>query len=292
MSALSADKERKLKGARSYSFKIKDATQLYVGSYASLLSGYLQPFAGAAGELLVGRVLPTPNPLLTAQLLGNTSPPNPSPVPEAVVNLEDEILIQVSVTGVAAITDIGDIVYLNSTDNDLTITRPTRGQPMGVVVRWWSSTTCDVLVWNWSARSAISLGGDGADLKMLMSFQPVSLGTGVTGLVLCGQKIPYRYRVISLNAQVDKALAGGTSIVITAQKGASAFTTGGVITLSTAGGSGGTAGDQVAATAITQDATTIFSESDVLNLSFTSTGTFTGDGSVCIYANLARQLGI
>ena len=53
------------------------------------------------------------------------------PIVRSNVRLSGGILDRVVVTGVAAITDLGKLVYA-SDDDVLTLTRPTRGLPLGV----------------------------------------------------------------------------------------------------------------------------------------------------------------
>lgn len=286
MAALSADTQRNIKGALTYSFKIKNAQQLYVGSFVSLLSGYLQPFAGAAGEQLVGRVLPTPTPTSATtgvQLKGDTSA---TIVPEATVCMESEVLCQMAVTGATAITDLGKVVYLNSTDNDLTLTRPSRGIPFGIVVRWYSGTTCDVLRFSAEALAQISLAGNGADQKLLAYFAYTDIASGDITIMTP----PSRGKITSVSATVVKAFTTAATGSVTIQpKIGTTLTTGGVITVNTSAGTGGTAGDVCAGTSIT--AANTFSESDALKLTLTLTSTFTA-GSMLVFGEFERLIGV
>lgn len=284
MAALSADLVREIKGTRTYSFKIKNGTQCYAGGFGSIDStGYLIPFAGAAGEKLVGRILPTPEPNLSTALLGNTSQ---TPVVEATVCMEGEILPKVSVTGVTAITDIGRVVYLNSNDNDLTLTRPARGVPFGVIRRYWSSTTVDVQRFSASELDVIGLGGNAGETSLVMS-------GAITDLTTADFTIgtpPYRGKIRSISATVVKACTTGAAGSVTLQpKISGTLTTGGVVTINTTGGSGGAAADVCAGTSITGNNT--FSESDTLKIAATLTSTFTA-GSYLLYLVFDRQTGI
>jgi hypothetical protein len=59
------------------------------------------------------------------------------------------VLPNIDVTGVSAITDVGDPVYITpSDDNLLTKTAPSTAKviPFGHITRWYSGTKCDVLV--------------------------------------------------------------------------------------------------------------------------------------------------
>jgi hypothetical protein len=81
--------------------------------------------------------------LVKRDVLGNTSA---TPIPEVEVNTSGLTIQRVTVTGVSAITHVGDRVYITSTDNpsDFTLTATTNTGPVGVVTRWYSGTTCDV----------------------------------------------------------------------------------------------------------------------------------------------------
>lgn len=284
MSALAKDTPREIKGSKTYSYKIKNAVQLYMGSFASVDStGFLIPFAGAAGEKLVGRVLPTPDPNLVTALLGNTAA---KPVVEATVCMEEEILAKVSVTGSSAQADVGAVVFLNANDNDLTFTRPARGQPFGYVVRYWSGSTVDVLRFSASQLAALALAGNAGDTALVMSGAITDLTTADFTITTP----PCRGKIRSLQATVVKACTTGASGSVTLQpKIAGTLTTGGVVTINTTGGSGGTAADVCAGTSIT--ALNSFSESDSLKIAATLTSTFTA-GSYLLYMTYDRQVGI
>lgn len=287
MAALAKDTPRVIFGAKTYSFKIKNASQVYMGSFASIDStGYLIAFAGAAGEKLVGRVLPTPaadSADGTGGLLGNTGV---NPVREAMVCMETEVLRNVSVTGASAISDIGTIVYLNSNDNDLTFTRPARGMPFGKVVRWYNSTNCDVLRFSAEALDCVSLGGNGGESVLVMSGAITDLATADFTIATP----PYAGTIKSISATVVKACTTGAAGSVTLQpKINTTLTTGGVVTINTTGGTGGTAADVCAGTAIT--AANTFSESDTLKIAATLTSTFTA-GSFLLFVKFIRRTGL
>lgn len=287
MSTLAKDTQpvNGIKGDKTLSFKVKNATAAYFGGLVALAAGYLKPFAAAAGEIPVGRLLPTPmaTSLGTTPLTGDTSA---SPVPEGTVATESEVLINVPVTGVSAITDVGKIVYL-STDNlsaDLTLTRPTRGVPVGLITRWYSSTSCDVMRFSLGTLMALSLAGNGRELVHIYGGPVASIANGTIGQ-LVGK--PGRYRVVSAYAQVGIALAGGTSFTATLKKSGTTFTAGGVITFGT-----DAVGTVLAATAITQDSAAEFSESDTLDLVAGSVvGTYT-TGAINVFALVERLPGV
>jgi hypothetical protein len=282
MAALSADTVRELKGALTYSFKIKNATQLYVGSMAAIDStGYLIPFTGAAGEKLQGRTLATPraDTAGVSNLLGDTAA---KPIVEATVCLEGEILAKVAVTGASAITDIGSVVYL-SNDNDLTLTRPTRGVVFGTVVRWWSSTTCDVYRFGKAQLDVLSLTGNGKELLYLGS---LDCDTITTANQRTSIPLPFRGKFLTFFAMVDVAITGSSGTADLNLEIDGTNVTGGVVTVSTA--AGGTKGTKLSGTAIT--AANTFSEGSLLDIEAVL-GTDMTAGRVDLYAEVEHLVG-
>jgi hypothetical protein len=265
-----------IKGDKLYSFKVKNSTAVYLGGLVALDStGYIKPFAAAAGEQPLGRLQPTPDPTgqIAPPLTGNTSS---SPVPEGTVSLESEILVNVPVTGVTAITDVGKLVFL-STDNlsaDLTLTRPARGIPIGKIVRWYSATRCDVLRFSSSQLDVLGLAGTAeASMVAYLAFGDIS----TVDLTIATP--PYRGKVRSISFTTFKAFTTGAAGSVTIQpKISGTLTTGGVVTVNTTGGTGGTTADVCAGTAIT--AVNTFSESDTLKLALTLTSTFSAGSGI------------
>lgn len=275
-----------VKGDKTYSFKVKNATDAFFGGLVAIDStGYLKPWAGAAGEKPLGRMQPTPDPTgqLANPLTGDTSA---SPVPEATVCLESEVIINVPVTGASAITDIGKTVYLN-TDNinaDLTLTRPTRGLPFGIVLRWLSSTRCDVRRFSFGELAAISLAGNGRQLINIGSIDCDSL---TTANVRTAIPLPFRGKIVDVFAMVDVAITGASGTADLNLEIDGTNVTGGVVTVSTA--AGGTKGTKLAGTAIT--AANTFSESSVLDVEAT-VGTDMTAGRVDLFIVVEPTFGV
>lgn len=267
MAALSAGANLAVYKPDLQSLEIVDADTVYQNGLVALSAGEIKDYSGAAGETPIGIAQET--------VLGNAE----SPAARAMVDVGPKVLKKVDVSGVTAISDVGAIVYLN-TDNfaDLTLTRPTRGVPIGFVTRWYSGDDCDVQVFSWAELVLVGFAGNGADLVHLGHFTAAN----VTAADLIKATIPYRYRVISAYAVVEKALAGGTSITITLKKGSTALT-GGVITFGT-----DAAAAKVDASAITQNANSILSESDTLTGTFAVSGTYTA-GTFNVFA-IVRKL--
>lgn len=138
MSNLTKDTIFPARGRTGLSIQAKNAVQFYAGSLVAIdlnASGRAARWADTASFKFLGVAL--------QQVLGNTSA---SPVPEVVVDASGPILENVPVTGVTAVTDQGAKVYCTS-DNpgaDLTLTPTTNVKAIGVIVRWRTSTRCDV----------------------------------------------------------------------------------------------------------------------------------------------------
>lgn len=156
MAALSTATPRRFRSIQSWTLnsRVANSDTIYIGSFCgwpgtnALTSrrGYLTTFrnqvnmiwggicigAGTAGDLST-----------TNTVVGSTSA---SPVVEATVEAGPLILEQYTVTGVSAQTDVMRTAVYASTDNDLTTTA---GYPnaVGRVLYWYSSTTCDVLIY-------------------------------------------------------------------------------------------------------------------------------------------------
>lgn len=151
-------------GCEPRRYPIKDATQLYEGQFVQLDSGgRLKPYAadgsGTDGGVCLGMVLPTPKDVDSATyLLGNTGL---SPAPEAIVATGSFFLDNVSVTGASSQTNVGALVYLDANntagDHVLTLTGTNNGDPLGRVVKWRTSTYCDIRVLSTEERQGYTL---------------------------------------------------------------------------------------------------------------------------------------
>lgn len=272
-------------GDSTFAFKIKASTVVYAGGLVAIDStGYLKPYAAAVGEQPLGIMDPTPDPynLGTSPITGSSTT-----LIRGTVALEGCILKGVPVTGTSSIADIGKLVYI-STDNvktDLTLTRPTRGIPVGRVIDWISSTTCDVKMYSQEALDCIALGGAGSVTVQVLSALDTDLDAGAADYTV--PTPDHRFKITGISAGVTKALANGTSLVFTPKVGGSAAT--GSATLNTTAGTGGTAGDLVSA-AVTAGNTG--SASTALAITCTPTGTFNSAGIVNVYLKIERLLGV
>ena len=81
--------------------------------------------------------------IVKKDVLGNTAATPPT---EVEVNCSGETMQRVTVATVASQADVGDLVYIGTTDNpnDMTRTATANTKACGVITRWYSGTTCDV----------------------------------------------------------------------------------------------------------------------------------------------------
>lgn len=81
--------------------------------------------------------------ICSRHVVGDTSA---SPVPKVEVITGPLILRNYPVTGASAVTDQGDYVYATD-DQTLTKTATANTKPRGEILKWISSTNCDVLIY-------------------------------------------------------------------------------------------------------------------------------------------------
>lgn len=282
--ALSADKTRTMRGLRQLAIRMANGVTGYGGGYAGLRGpnhgtsqGDADSFDDENGMIPLGG-------FLQRQKVGDTSA---SPAPEAeiggVSGPDDRVLIEETVTGAAAQTDVGKMVYLTD-DDTLTLTRPTLGIPIGVIVRWHTSTTCDVYLFDFGTLCAIALGGSGQDIWNLGTFDANTLAAGN---IRTGIAAPYHGEFLEFYAIVDVALASSGDFADLNLEIGGTDVTGGVITLTAPVAKG----VKVAGTAIT--AAAVFHEGDLIDIEVaTSPFADLTAGSFTLYATVKRHLGV
>ena len=176
------------------------------------------------------------------------------------------------------------LVY--ATDDDtLTLTRPTTGTPVGIITRWYSSTTSDVLLWGLVTQCAIDLGGGGQEILYLgeLDFATVADGDLRTGFTM-----PYHGKILDFFGMVKEVNVGsGGTILLNLEIGATNVT-GGVITYSTT--EANTLGEKLSGTAIT--AANTFHEGDALDIEGASAGGTRTSGKLELYATVQRLPGV
>lgn len=198
----------------------------------------------------------------------------------------DIILVNVSVTGASAITDVGKNVY--ATDGQtLTLTKPATGVPVGLVVNWRTSTYCDVYMF--SLYSGLTVGRLLSKDRVRKSFGTFLCNSfqGTAATTLHTETSYEHYKILSLHALCkgyDNAAVAGSQ-AIHAEIGGVA-TTGGVLTIAYTNVDAytdmGTAVDATAITALNE-----VHVGDTLTVIMAASGTgFTADtvSAVEIYA--------
>lgn len=189
--ALSDSTRREAKKTQGIEFLQTNSTTLYKGAFVALdtTAGTVEPHDDAAGTAFLG----------IYEGADSTGASGSTRVP---VSTERKILVQQTVTGVSAQTDIGAPVYI-SDDDTMTLTRPADDAVcIGMVIRWYSSTTCDVLVFDPVDSFLYSMSGRGKKTHHLGVYE-LLLGAGswVNGYKLFGTgKITNFYLVWDGNA--------------------------------------------------------------------------------------------
>jgi len=282
--ALSAARFPKVLAADSYAQDIANSVTMYqnafvalVGPDAASLNGYLRGYTGADGEIPLGG-------LASFSLGGDTEVGDTSEtptIPEAYTGLGAYVIRQ-NVTGASAITDRGKVVYI-SDDTVLTLTRPTKGIPFGMVLDWRSSTECDVLIFPLWTLISIMLGGCGQTVLHLGHYECAAIADGD---IRTAFPAPFHGKILSTFAHITTAPTGsGGTTALNVEIGGTNIT-GGVVTVAT--------GDAVAAkkagTAVTADGAEEFHEGDSIDIEASSTVSMTA-GAFDLYAEIALTLG-
>lgn len=131
-------------------YRVLNGGTIYVGSFVGMLNGtstaqrgYAKAYADQNSIKYLGLAIGSPFDLSTSlTVVGNTSA---SRIPEVTVECGPGILKSYTVTGSSAFTDVGRQVYLRN-DNDMNLTQVLAPR-IGRIEYWYTSTTCDVLVY-------------------------------------------------------------------------------------------------------------------------------------------------
>lgn len=255
--ALTAVVLNRLHKTHQVATRVVNAQQMYGGGYSAINSrdhatagsrGLSQAWASTAEQIPLG--------LAQRNVLGDTAATVP---PESEVTIEDSIIESVTVTGATTIATQGATVYL-SDDNTLTLTRPARGTPAGVITRYRTGSVNDVLLFGLSTLLAIAYGGHGQERECLGSMDFATLPAGLadiqTGLVMA-----YHGRLLTFSCMVDVAGAGAGATAAINLEIDGVNVTGGVLTITLANT---VKGARIAATAITGAA--VFGEGSVIDI--------------------------
>lgn len=150
-------------------------------------SGMLTPWADTAGLLFKGLALDGQTTSKEVEGDGTAALANQMRVDESGVVIRD-----VNVTGSSALTDHGSKVYC-STDNpaDFTLSATSNAKAVGEVIRWKTSTTCDVRLYTpWEYRLQVlasditaltsNLGGSESPDGTISAIADIALSTSDT----------------------------------------------------------------------------------------------------------------
>jgi hypothetical protein len=276
--ALIAATTRRPAGAGSHDGEIVNAAVCYEGGYlmqggpshaTATTTGRIQPYNDEVGSIPFGRCQK-----------GGTGATAANPIPRATSDLEAHILKAVAVTGVTALTDVGKVVYMTD-DNTLTLTRPTYGLPVGHIIAWRATTSCDVLFWGVIGTDILALAGAAQERWLLA----VVTGIAAAGAdVATGIVAPYHGKINAVYGIVSAALVGaGADLSYNLEIGGTNVT-GGVVQVLLADATG----TKKAGTAVT--AANVFHEGDLIDVEVAVATASTG-GLVMIFAEVERLLG-
>lgn len=130
--ALSKDEVIMTAGRQNLAYELTNAVVAFSGALIGLdmATGRAVLWSDSAGVLFLG--------LNLTKKTGDTT----NHV-EAEINCSGPVEKKASVSGVASIANVGDLVYATD-DNTLTLTPTVNVGPIGEITRWYVSTTCDV----------------------------------------------------------------------------------------------------------------------------------------------------
>jgi len=147
MASLSAaNRSLKLTSKETIAVPIKDSEAVYIGGYYAIDDGYITELTDAAGKNPAG-ILVEFSDLDTGDGT-DTGSTSASPVPEGVLDIGGGVVKEVTVTGATSAVKVGSEVHLTGDNlSDLTLTSTTTTPAVGLITRWYSGTTCDVLLY-------------------------------------------------------------------------------------------------------------------------------------------------
>jgi len=190
-------------------YPIKNTEALQINALLALnMSNGKTEFMDDAASLLPTGLIIASNPGNTGdELTGNTAGTYKS------VSRGNLTLKNVSVTGVTALTDVGKLVY--ATDgHTLTLTRPTTGLPIGVIVAYVSTTYVDIHVFDFVQSWILSMASSAptAYFRKSIGFFPTNAIQGTNAADLRVETSYEHYKILSLHAiptSYDNALVAG-----------------------------------------------------------------------------------
>lgn len=281
MADLTTSITRAIKAASGLAGEVANSVQTYAGMWAGIrgpdhatTQGYLDAYDDEKGMIFAGGHL-------DSQILGDTSATPPT---ENELGLGPAIYPQATVTGVASRADIGKAVYATDS-NTLTLTAPTYATPIGIVVDWATSTTCDVLIFGLAVQGAVDLNGQGTQALHLGNFTFASMADGD---ILTSYPMPCHASIETFYAVVGTPLVGSGGTTALNLEIGTTNVTGGVLTVSTA--AGGTLGTVLTATSITASNTA--HADDSISIEASSSGGTRTSGAFDLYVKIRPRMGV
>ena len=132
--ALSADQFYETSDPQTIAFQLTNAQVIFAGALigSDTTTGLAVEWFDTANFIFAG-----------IALRGVTGDTTASPVVDVDVNCGGMLLKKIPVTGVTAITNVGDLVYA-SDDNTFDVAATSNVAEVGIITRFYSGTTCDV----------------------------------------------------------------------------------------------------------------------------------------------------
>lgn len=269
--ALSSATVRRLRATESLATQVVSGSTVYHGSFLALGAayhatsgkrGYVYPYNDEDGAIWWG-LSKGGGGSGTSQSQDSVTGDGTSDEMIAGI-MESFIVANDSVTGVTAATDVGRYVYL-SDDDTPTLTRPTVGCPLGVVVAHRTSTYCDVMYFSVETVIAIVAGG--------CAQHTLNLGTWLcsamtNGNILTGFPAPHQGQILSFFAIINQAPAGtGGTVTLNLEIGGTNVGTSGTDTVVVE--TGDALGAKKASAAIS--ANNVFHEGELIDVEAAST---------------------
>lgn len=262
MTALSDNLMRQSQGLSAYQFVVKNGSTVYAGSLVGLerATGHIVPLDDFADRVYLG--------VCQEKVVGDGSN-------RALVSLDKFILPKVTVTGSSAMTDIGSLVYATDDGTGLSLTRPADDAvPIGRVLYWHSSTTCDVAMFDMHTSFNMSSQGRG---RVFLPAIKIPLNSAA-GDVMTGFSLQGHGKIVDWYVISDGDAAGvGANTNLNLEIGGMTVT-GGVINATLAAAS--VQGARINDTAITGN--NEYHDGDLLDIVYAVTTAFTA-GLVTAY---------
>jgi hypothetical protein len=280
--ALAANASYTIRDNKRAAVEAFNAAEIYNGAYlmggsrdhaTANLPGRVRAWNDEAGAIPLG--------FATQRKTGDTAA---APPVEGEIDLAGRVMKNIAVTGLAGtVADNFRVVYMTD-DATFTLTRPTLGHPIGLVMKWISATNADVYFFGFGELCAIGMGG-AAKRRELLGL--VTAGAA-TGNVATGILAPSHGRILSVYGIVvieptDADVVQTINLEIDGTN-----VTGGVVTFQ----HDSAVAAKLAGTAVT--AANVFNEGSLIDIETVATvaGTTADPGLLAVYADVLIEPGL